>query len=312
VNKLNLIIRAGGKAGAIAERLKQLYFRRKRILLLAASRVPCGIALVRLLTPGGKIIVFTERIATANALYQGLSTLYPNRVGRYHSKMEAAVRELSLEDYRTGKTRVLICCRALDEGLNVPDTEAGIILSSSSGARQRIQRLGRILRKTSNDVMKRIFYIYVPDTVESPTLLPQTPHVAATFDDGRGMTPEEITKESTITLSDAATIETIGETIEPEILYDSGGNSIRLIFDSRENRIVCPEYDMLAAHVVETLRTEGASEKQIANAVHFLERGVVDPLWDNSPEDAERRFINASAAKKNYRATMLLLARVKP
>jgi superfamily II DNA or RNA helicase len=268
VNKLNRLIREGGKAGAIAERLKQLYFRRKRILLLAASRVPCGIALVRLLTPGGKIILFTERITTANALYQELSTLYPNRIGRYHSKMGKTVRELSLEDYRIGKTRVLICCRALDEGLNVPDTDAGIILSSSAGARQRIQRLGRILRRTQDDAVKRIFYVYVPDTVESPTLLPEVPPATAdSFSD------------------------------------------IRLFFNPGENRIACPGYDTLAAHVIASLRTGGASEKQIANAEHFLEKGVVDPLWDSTPEDAERRLTEAPAAEKNYRATMLLLAR---
>jgi superfamily II DNA or RNA helicase len=275
VNKLNRLIREGGKAGVVAGRLKQLYFRRKRILLLAASRVPCGIALVRLLLPGSKIIVFSERIATANALYLELLSLYPNRIGRYHSKMEATVRELALDDYRTGKTRVLICCRALDEGLNVPDTDAGILLSSSSGARQRIQRLGRILRKTPSDDMKRIFYVHVPGTAESPTLLPQDPN----------------------------------EIHDLGIVYNSDAKSPRLIFDPRTGRIVCPEYDALAASVIETLRTEDASEKQIANAAHFLEGGVVDPLWDSTPEEAERRLAEAPAAEKNYRTAMLLLAR---
>jgi superfamily II DNA or RNA helicase len=285
VNKLNRLIREGGKAGTAAARLKQLYFRRKRILLLTASRVPCGVALVRLLPPGSKTIVFAERIATANALYLELSTLYPNRIGRYHSKMEATVRELTLEDYRTGKTRVLICCRALDEGLNVPDTDVGIILSSSSGARQRIQRLGRILRKTPGDEVKRIFYVYVPNTAESPTLLPPNPPGA----EGSGDRNRE---------SD-----------ETGIVYDPGENGFRLIFDPRDKSIACPQYDAFAAAVIETLRAEGASEKQIENAVHFLKRGVVDPLWDSTPEEAKRRLAEAPTTEKNYRAAMLLLAR---
>ena len=37
-------------------------------------------------------------------------------------------------------------CRALDEGFNVPETEVGIIAASTATYRQRIQRLGRIVR----------------------------------------------------------------------------------------------------------------------------------------------------------------------
>jgi hypothetical protein len=314
VNKLNRLIREGGGAGALAARLKQLYFRRKRILLLAASRVPCGVALVRLLLPGSKIILFTERIATANALYRELSALYPNKVGRYHSKMEAVVRELALEDYRSGKTRVLICCRALDEGLNVPDTDVGIILSSTSGARQRIQRLGRILRKTPGDNIKRIFYVYVPGTAESPMLLPQIPPVEADCCDSYGdMIPDTIAERTVLNTPGAVAIEAICEAEGTEIIYDPGMNSIRLIFDPRENSIDCSEYDAPAAHVIETLRAVGASKKQIANAVHFLKRGIVDPQWNSTPEDAARRLAEAPAPEKNYRTVMLLLARsIKP
>jgi superfamily II DNA or RNA helicase len=38
--------------------------------------------------------------------------------------------------------------RALDEGFNVPETEVGSIATSTATPRQRIQRLGRVLRPT--------------------------------------------------------------------------------------------------------------------------------------------------------------------
>jgi superfamily II DNA or RNA helicase len=41
---------------------------------------------------------------------------------------------------------VLVTCRALDEGFNVPETEIGIIAASTATRRQRIQRLGRVVR----------------------------------------------------------------------------------------------------------------------------------------------------------------------
>ena len=42
---------------------------------------------------------------------------------------------------------VLLTCRALDEGFDLPDIEVGIVASMTKSPRQRIQRLGRILRK---------------------------------------------------------------------------------------------------------------------------------------------------------------------
>jgi len=64
----------------------------------------------------------------------------------YHSKMPVRARALMLGDYRKGSIDVLVTCRALDEGFNVPETELGIIAASTATRRQRIQRLGRIVR----------------------------------------------------------------------------------------------------------------------------------------------------------------------
>jgi superfamily II DNA or RNA helicase len=41
---------------------------------------------------------------------------------------------------------VLVSCKALDEGMNVPEAAVAIIASSTASHRQRIQRLGRVLR----------------------------------------------------------------------------------------------------------------------------------------------------------------------
>ena len=55
-------------------------------------------------------------------------------------------RATALSNFRSGKVQTLVTCRALDEGFNVPETEIGIIAASTATSRQRIQRLGRILR----------------------------------------------------------------------------------------------------------------------------------------------------------------------
>ena len=69
--------------------------------------------------------------------------------------------------------RILLCCRALDEGLNVPETDVGIILSSTGSLRQRIQRIGRILRKHSKRTAKNVYYLHVKDSAEYDRLIPE-------------------------------------------------------------------------------------------------------------------------------------------
>ena len=70
-------------------------------------------------------------------------------IGIYHSKLNVRQRAQILMAYRRGSLDVLVTCRALDEGFNVPETQIGIIAASTATRRQRIQRLGRILRPAS-------------------------------------------------------------------------------------------------------------------------------------------------------------------
>jgi superfamily II DNA or RNA helicase len=60
--------------------------------------------------------------------------------------MKLKARAKALKDYRTDRVEVLVTCRALDEGFNVPETQLRIIAASTATRRQRIQRLGRIVR----------------------------------------------------------------------------------------------------------------------------------------------------------------------
>jgi superfamily II DNA or RNA helicase len=66
--------------------------------------------------------------------------------GVYHSKMPLRAKAAMLGQYRRGNIDSLVTCRALDEGFNVPETEVGIIAASTATRRQRIQRLGRVVR----------------------------------------------------------------------------------------------------------------------------------------------------------------------
>jgi hypothetical protein len=92
-------------------------------------------------------------------------------VAHYHSELGDTERAVALKRYRSGEARILVSCKALDEGLDIPSADVGIILSSTSEQRQRIQRLGRILRRQEGKLKASLFYLCLGNTVEDANLL---------------------------------------------------------------------------------------------------------------------------------------------
>lgn len=138
--------------------LKILMMRRASISNSARYRIPITCKLLEE-NRGRRAIVFHEKIDDAVEIYNNLvdrgfsATIY-------HSKINSALRRDNLRLYRKGVFDVLVTCRALDEGLNVPETEIAIIASSTSSERQRIQRLGRVLRPSDGKVKAKIYTLF--------------------------------------------------------------------------------------------------------------------------------------------------------
>jgi superfamily II DNA or RNA helicase len=149
----------------LASMVSVLAFTRKETVHMARERIECVTALVKLLGESPKIIIFGERIETADAIYGEIEQIMPGEAGVYHSGVHESVRKVKLRDFEDGRLRILVSCKTLDEGLNVSDADVGIVVSSTSAERQRIQRLGRILRK--KDRQARFFYLYVKETMEA-------------------------------------------------------------------------------------------------------------------------------------------------
>jgi superfamily II DNA or RNA helicase len=122
----------------------RLMLRRSRVLSLSRSRVELALRLVAR-HRGSRILVFHENIEACDVIHAVLSA---NEVssGVYHSRLKTRDRAQVLADFRAGRVEVLVTCRALDEGFNVPEAEIGIVAASTATRRQRIQRLGRVLR----------------------------------------------------------------------------------------------------------------------------------------------------------------------
>jgi superfamily II DNA or RNA helicase len=72
-----------------------------------------------------------------------------------------------LERFRSGEYSMLVTSQVLDEGIDVPAANVGIILSGSASKRQYAQRLGRILRPTDDRQPARLYEIITTDTMET-------------------------------------------------------------------------------------------------------------------------------------------------
>ncbi len=138
------IARSISQHGANSEETIALYLKRARILNLSINRIRIALRLIAA-NRGKRTIVFHEDIEACD-LIQTVLKENGVRSGVYHSKMKPRDRAAMLAQYRHGQIDVLVTCRALDEGFNVPETELGIIAASTATRRQRIQRLGRVVR----------------------------------------------------------------------------------------------------------------------------------------------------------------------
>lgn len=87
-----------------------------------------------------RVIVFTADNATAYAISrQHLVMPLTCHIGRKE-------RDRALDLFRQGRLRALVSAQVLNEGLDVPDAEVGIVVAGSGGDREHVQRVGRVLR----------------------------------------------------------------------------------------------------------------------------------------------------------------------
>jgi len=111
-----------------------------------------------------RVLIFHERIDVAEKIFEYLKER-SFKVGIYHTHLPFDERLENISNYRKGNINILVSCRALDEGFDVPDSNIGIIVAGTSSVRQWIQRMGRILRKAPGKKFSRIYVVFV-DLVE--------------------------------------------------------------------------------------------------------------------------------------------------
>jgi len=164
--------RGGGGLAGVALRFVNDTGRRKQLLYRAASRIDATRELVQdalRARPDTRVILFHESIDEVTSLFDMLvAEKLP--VVMEHSDLSTELRDQSLELFRSGIAQVIVSARSLIEGFNVPEADLGIIVASSSSPRQRIQSIGRVLRKyrdrSGEQKSSRVCVLYIRDSVD--------------------------------------------------------------------------------------------------------------------------------------------------
>ena len=142
--------------------LKMLIFNRARMVKNSKNRIPFGIELLQK-HKRDSWIVFTENKKQAKEFNKIINTKgYKSAI--YNTDLDSAEREENLNNFKNGNLNVLVSCTALDEGFDMPEADGAMILSASSSKRQRIQRMGRVLRITANKQNALIVTVYSSKT----------------------------------------------------------------------------------------------------------------------------------------------------
>jgi superfamily II DNA or RNA helicase len=168
----NVASRSQGDLSGIAMRFVSDVSKRRELLSHLEARRDAVIHLIDRefrINPEARVILFHESIAAVMDLFARLCQRGLKVIAE-HSDLPASFRETGLDHFRKGIARIIVSARSLIEGFNVPAVDVGIIVASSGSVRQRIQSLGRMLRRhrgpSGEEKTSCIHVLYATDSVE--------------------------------------------------------------------------------------------------------------------------------------------------
>jgi len=268
----NIIQDGESEAADLAKTVLILSMQRKEIVYKAKYRIDAVVELVRRIPKSSKIIIFGERIETTIEINRRLNNMYPNEVGVYHSKVPKPLGIHTLRQFEDGDIRILVSCKTLDEGLNVAKTDVGIVVSSTGSRRQRVQRLGRVLRKKSDNNNAYFYYLYVGETTEEDELLK--------------------------------------EIIRPE--FDRLINRINLTYNEESGVFENPQYTEWESSVVQDMQIQGCDPEEIIEFMKNADRLLLTEDWLMPEDKCRNKLASVfEKHRRNYYISALLLIRAR-
>ena len=142
---------------------------RRKILSESTVKTRCAETLAPAARTANKFVFFCETQIAAESIANRLQASGLH-VAAHHSGIPDQERSGILNGLKHGGLRGVVAVHTLDEGVDVPNLDLGVVVAGTKQRRQMIQRMGRVLRKKP-DGRKAVFVvIYAKGTAEDPGL----------------------------------------------------------------------------------------------------------------------------------------------
>jgi superfamily II DNA or RNA helicase len=142
-------------------RAVQAWHRARKVLSFPAEKERTLAALLEQHRQDHRVLVFTADRQAAFAIARRFLIMpITSDIGRRE-------RERALRAFEAGRIRALVSPRVLNEGLDVPAADVGIVVGSGLGAREFVQRVGRLLRKVDGKETAVVYQLVARNTVEA-------------------------------------------------------------------------------------------------------------------------------------------------
>ena len=163
----HLAERDSGADGRAARDYLDSFSKRRQIVAQSIGKYELLGSLAPAIKDADGALVFTETVRAAN---HAINRLDPHvAIDVITGSTGPRRRREILDDLRvTAKLDAVAAPRVLDEGIDVPDANLGVVMSASRTRRQMIQRMGRILRRKRAGIAARFVIMFAKDTLEDP------------------------------------------------------------------------------------------------------------------------------------------------
>ncbi len=163
----HLAERDAGPDGRAAREYLEVFSKRRQIVAQSTGKYELLGHLADAIKAADGTLLFTETVRAANHAINRLDPLLS--IELITGSTARRQRREILGDLRVRRLDAVAAPRVLDEGIDVPDANLGVVMSASRTRRQMIQRMGRILRRKAPGVAARFVIMYAKDTVEDPS-----------------------------------------------------------------------------------------------------------------------------------------------
>jgi superfamily II DNA or RNA helicase len=151
----------------MARNYLKMFNQRRELLAGAQAKIEALGRLAPTIQSASRALVFCQTVESAQ---ESAERLVGHGVDAkpYVGGLNKTARRHLMEGFKQGAPQTMCAPKVLDEGIDVPSADLGVILAASSSERQMIQRMGRVLRPKDDGRHARFLIVYVKGSFEDP------------------------------------------------------------------------------------------------------------------------------------------------